>query len=78
MQAAPVAENPPTSAGDAADAGPRVGKVPGRRAGQPTPVFLPGESHGQESLTGYSPQGHKDSDMTKQDLNQSSSNCKYR
>ena len=32
-----------------------VGKVPWRRAGQPTPVFLPGESHGQRSLAGYSP-----------------------
>ena len=29
-----------------------------------TPVFLPGESHGQRNLVGYSPQGHKESDMT--------------
>ena len=29
---------------------------------QPTPVFLPGESHGQKSLAGYSPWGHKESD----------------
>ena len=29
----------------------------------PTPVFLPGESHGQRRLTGYSPWGHKESDM---------------
>ena len=29
---------------------------------QPTPVFLPGESHGQRSLAGYSPLGHKVSD----------------
>ena len=28
------------------------------------PVFLPGESHGQKSLEGYGPQGHKESDMT--------------
>ena len=28
-----------------------------------TPVFLPGESHGQRSLTGYSPWGHKESNM---------------
>ena len=35
-----------------------------RRAWQPTPVFLPGESHGQRSLAGYSPQGHKESNMT--------------
>ena len=34
------------------------------RAWQPNPVFLPGESHGQRSLAGYSPWGHKESDMT--------------
>ena len=39
-------------------------KIPLRRAWQPTPVFLPGESHGQRSLVGYSPYGHKDLDMT--------------
>ena len=33
---------------------PWVGKIPWRRAWQPTPVFLPGESHGQRSLAGYS------------------------
>ena len=43
---------------------PRVGKVPWRRAWQPTPVFLPGESHGQRSLAGYSPRSRKESDMT--------------
>ena len=32
---------------------------------QPTPAFLPGEFHGQRSLAGYSPRGHKESDMTK-------------
>ena len=31
---------------------------------QPTPVFLPGKSHGQRSLVGYSPWGHKESNMT--------------
>ena len=31
---------------------------------QPTPVFLPGESHGQRTLIGYSPWGRKESDMT--------------
>ena len=35
---------------------PWVGKIPWRRAWQPTPVFLPGESHGQGSLVGYVPQ----------------------
>ena len=40
-----------------------VGKIC-RRAWQPTPVFLSGESHGQRSLAGCSPQGLKESDMT--------------
>ena len=43
---------------------PWVGKIPWRRQGQPTPVFLPGESHGQRSLVGYSPRGRKESDTT--------------
>ena len=43
---------------------PWVGKIPWRRAWQPTPVFLPGESHGQRGLAGYSPRGHKESDTT--------------
>ena len=42
----------------------RVWKIPWRRACQPSPVFLPGESHGQRSLTGHSPWGLKESDMT--------------
>ena len=41
-----------------------VGKNPWRRAWQPIPVFLPGESHGQRSLAGYSPWGCKESDTT--------------
>ena len=36
---------------------PWVGKIPWRRKWQPTPVFLPGKSHGQRSLLGYSPMG---------------------
>ena len=39
---------------------PRVRKTPWKRAGQPTPVFLPGDSHGRRSLEGYSPQGHRE------------------
>ena len=34
---------------------PWVGKIPWRRKWQPTPVFLPGESHRRKSLVGYSP-----------------------
>ena len=43
---------------------PWVRKIAWRRAWQPTPVFLPGESHGERSLAGYSPRGHKESDTT--------------
>ena len=43
---------------------PEVGKIPWRRAWYPTPVFLPGESLGQRSLVGYSPQGLKELDTT--------------
>ena len=43
---------------------PWVGKIPWRRKWQPTPVFLPGESHGRRSLVGYSPRGRKESDTT--------------
>ena len=44
---------------------PWVRKIPWRRAWQSTPVFLPGESHGQKSLVGYSLWGPKESDTTK-------------
>ena len=44
---------------------PWVRKISWRREWLPTPVFLPGESHGQRSLLGYSPWGHKESDMMK-------------
>ena len=40
------------------------GEYPQRRQWQATPAFLPGKSHGQRSLVGYSPQGRKESDMT--------------
>ena len=43
---------------------PWVRKLPWRRALHPTAVFLPGESHGQRSLAGYSPWGHTESDTT--------------
>ena len=45
---------------------PWVGKIPWSRKWQPTPVFLPGKSHGQRSLVGYSPWGRKEPDMTEQ------------
>ena len=43
-----------------------VRNIPWRRAWQSTPVFLPGESHRQRNLVGYSLWGHKESDMTEQ------------
>ena len=43
---------------------PWVGKLPWRMEWLPAPVFLPGEFHGQRSLAGYGPWGHKESDTT--------------
>ena len=43
---------------------PGSGRSPGEGKWQPTPVFLPGEFHGQRILLGYSPWGHRESDMT--------------
>ena len=43
---------------------PWVGKIPWRREWLPTPVFVPGEFHGQRSLAGYSPRGRKELDAT--------------
>ena len=55
-----VVKKPPANAGGL---DPWV-RIPWRRAWQPTPVFLPGESHGPRSLAGYSPQGHKKSNTS--------------
>ena len=41
---------------------PWVRQIPWRRKWLPTPVFLPGESHGQRNLASYGPQGHKELD----------------
>ena len=61
-----IIKNPPANAGDIGEASliPWIGKIPWMRAWQPTPVFLPGESHEQSSLAGYSPWGHEDLNMT--------------
>lgn len=62
-----VIKNPPDHAGDTKDTDwfdPLIKKIPWGWAWQPTPVFLPEESHGQRSLEGYSPWGCKESDMT--------------
>ena len=53
------------NAGDKRDAGRSLGReLPWRRVWQPTPVFLPGRSHGQRSLVGYGTRSLKESDMT--------------
>ena len=54
------------SASNAGDLGSILGsgKIPWRKKWQPTPVFLPGESHGRWSLVGYSRRGRKELDRT--------------
>ena len=64
-QVALVVKNPLTNAGDKSRGFDSwVGKIPWRREWPPTPVFLPGKSHGQRSLVGYSLWGRKESDTT--------------
>ena len=50
-----VVKNLPANVGSL----PQGGRSPGEGNGQPTPVFLPGKSYGQRSLTDYSPWDHK-------------------
>ena len=66
-----MVKNPPAYAGDARDVGlkrcrfdPWAEKIPWNGKWQHIPVFLPGEFHGQRSLEGCRPWGHKESDMT--------------
>ena len=51
---------------------PWVGKIPWRRKWQHTPLFMPGEFHGQRSLAGYSPWGCKELDTTEYTYTQNS------
>ena len=62
FQVALVVKKPPATQAVIRDLGSISvpGRFPWRRAWQPTPVFLPGESHGQRSLEGYSLWGHQD------------------
>ena len=57
-------KNLPANAGDVKDVCSILGSGSSPGEGHGTPVFLPGESHGQRSLAGYSPWGCKGSDMT--------------
>ena len=62
-----VLKNPSGNAGNVREVGsiPGLGRSPGGGHGNPLQHFLPGESHGQRSLAGCSPRGHKESDMIK-------------
>ena len=65
MQCFPHGSDGKESARNAGDLGSiLVGKIPWSRKWQPTPVFLPGEFHGQSSLVGYNPWGLKELDTT--------------
>jgi len=57
-----VVKNPLANAGDIRDLefDPWLGRIPWRKVGQPTPVFLSEESHGQRNQVGYSPWGRKE------------------
>ena len=61
---AQIVKNPPAMQGNLGLI-PGLGSSPGEGNGLPTPVFLPGDFHGQKSLAGYSPWDHNESDMTK-------------
>ena len=56
----------PANAGDTGDQGltPGLGRSSGGGNGKPAPVILPRKSHGQRTLAGYSPWGHKKLGMT--------------
>ena len=66
LVSAPGGSEGKASACNMGDSGsiPGLGRIPWRRKWQPTPVLLPGISHGRRSLVGYSPWGRKESDMT--------------
>ena len=71
-----VVKNLPVNAGDIRDAGsiPGLGRSPGEGNGNPL-LLLPGDSHGQRSLAGYGPQGHKELDMKKRLSTPPSTRC---
>ena len=61
-----VVKNSPVNVGCAGGTGSasRLGRSSGEGNGNPTPVLLPGESHGQRNVAGYNPWGLKELDMT--------------
>ena len=65
LRASPGGSDGKESACDIGDLG-SIPEIPWRREWQPTPVFLPGEFHGQRSVAGYSPWGCEEMDTTEQ------------
>ena len=63
-----MVKNPPVNAGESRDVGsiPGLGRFPGGGNGNPVQPSLPGESHRQRSLAGYSPWGHKELNTTEE------------
>ena len=61
-----MVKNPPANVGDARDEGstPESGRSPGEGLGNPLQYSFLENPHRQRSLVGYSPRGHKESDMT--------------
>ena len=61
-----MVKNLPSNAGDIRDGDliPSLGRSPGGGHGNPHPVFMPGEFHGQKSLAGHSSWGCKELDTT--------------
>ena len=60
-----MVKNPPAKAGDKRHGFSLwVGRIPWRRKWKPTPVFSPGQFHGQRRLVGYHPWDHEESDTT--------------
>ena len=57
---------------------PWVRKIPWRRKWKSTPIFLLGKSHGQRSLAGYTPWGHRESDMTYEKITTMHRNISFR
>ena len=71
-----MVKNPSTNAGDDPQVRgsiPGSGRSPGE--GNASPVYLPGKSHRQRSLAGYSPWGHKESDTTEELMTTTSGYC---
>ena len=72
-----VVKNPPTNIGDTWDVSsiPGLGRSPGE--GNGNQLRYSGEFHGQRSLVGYSPQGHRESDMTEHTHTHAYMNTKF-